>query len=214
MSDDTTLHDKVITPQKAVESEEDKPNLPTLEKLPAVIESIKPKQTKNGTRASFCFGLRGDFKDRRAWGSVPDKTAPTPESKLYQWISAILGKPLEIGEGFTLGSLIGQPVYIVIKDSDETDKNNNPYQNVVEVVFREGEKEEINSTKTKTNNTSTKKTTETSEDVKDVLDEKVTGKDEEKEEPKEPKEEKKQESKKENTKEEASDEISEDEMPF
>ena len=213
MSDDTTLHDKVITPQKAVESEEDKENLPTLEKLPAIIESIKPKNTKNGIRASFCFGLRGDLEGRRAWGSVPDKTAPTPESKLYQWISAILGKPLEIGEGFTMGSLIGQPVYIVIKDSDETDKNDNPYQNVVEVVFREGEKEEVSSTKTKTNvSTSTKKTSDTKEDVNDVLDEKETGKDEKVDEPKE--ETKKEEKPKENTKEEASDEVSEDELPF
>lgn len=198
-----TLDDFVVTIKAPKDDNEDLELLPEYEKIPAVIKSVKPKGTKNGTRASFCFELKGDYEGRRAWGSVPVRDELSEDSHLYKWMSAILGKEgFEIGDQVRLGDTVGHAVYIVIKNADEKNEQGKPYQNVVEVVGRDAPKEDV-SKNTKTT-TTTKKKDAPKEDVSQVLDETVAS---------EPVVEKEKTTTKKNDVTD-SEEISEDELPF
>lgn len=170
MPEDNNFHDEVITIKHKSEEELNNSPLPTLEKLPAKVKYIKPKDTKNGVRASFCFELKGDLEGRRAWGSVPYHKNPNQETDIYKWLSSILGEPLEDNVSFKLGDLIGKDVLVVIEDSEKTDENGVPYQNVTKVV--------TDTNAPKSTKKSKKKEEVVEKDVDDILEEEsVAGED-------------------------------------
>lgn len=142
------LHEVEITVKAPKGEDGERTILPDLEKLPAVVKSIKPKETKKGQRANFCFELKGDYKGEYAWGSVPMREVLSEDSYLYQWSASILGKTFDIGDNFKLGQLVGKPVYIIIENTPSDDEEK-PYQNVVKVLAREAsdiDEEEVEET--------------------------------------------------------------------
>jgi len=131
------LDDFVVTIKKA-KSNEDRPLLPELTWLPAVIKQIKKKQLpkSQSIRAHFTFIITsGKYKDQYAWGSVPLHEEITEKADLYRWLCSILGKTeLDVDETVRFGDLVGKNVEIMVKNTKVGAKT---YQNVTEVKARE-----------------------------------------------------------------------------
>jgi len=131
------LDDFVVTVRKA-KSNEDRPLLPELTWLPAVIKQIKKKQLpkSQSIRAHFTFIITsGKYKDQYAWGSVPLHEEITEKADLYRWLCSILGKTeLDVDENVRFGDLVGKNVEIMVKNTKVGAKT---YQNVTEVKARE-----------------------------------------------------------------------------
>lgn len=130
------LHEVEITVKAPKGDDSERIVLPELEKLPAVVKSIKPKDTKKGIRANFCFELKGEYVGEYAWGSVPHREVLSEDSHLYQWSAAILGRKFGIGDNFKLKELVGKPVSIIIEDTPNGEDPDKPFQNVVKVLAR------------------------------------------------------------------------------
>jgi hypothetical protein len=131
------LDDFVVTVKKA-KSNEDRPLLPELTWIPAVIKQIKKKQLPKSqtVRAQFTFIISsGKYKDQYAWGSVPLHEDITEKADLYRWLCNILGKTeLDVEENVRIGDLVGKPVEIMVKNTKSGAKT---YQNVTEVKAHE-----------------------------------------------------------------------------
>jgi hypothetical protein len=131
------LDDFVVTVKKA-KSNEDRPLLPELTWLPAVIKQIKKKQLpkSQSVRAHFTFVISsGNYKDQYAWGSVPLHEEITEKADLYRWLCNILGKTeLSVDENVRIGELVGKKVEIMVKNTKVGVKT---YQNVTEVKAQE-----------------------------------------------------------------------------
>ena len=131
------LDDFVVMIKKA-KSNEDRPLLPELTWLPAVIKQIKKKQLpkSQSIRAHFTFVITsGKYKDQYAWGSVPLHEEITEKADLYRWLCSILGKTeLDVDENVRFGDLVGKNVEIMVKNTKVGAKT---YQNVTEVKARE-----------------------------------------------------------------------------
>jgi hypothetical protein len=131
------LDDFVVTVKKA-KSNEDRPLLPELTWLPAVIKQIKKKQLpkSQSIRAHFTFVISsGKYKDQYAWGSVPLHEEITEKADLYRWLCNILGKTeLNVEENVRIGDLVGKFVEIMVKNTKVGAKT---YQNVTEVKAQE-----------------------------------------------------------------------------
>jgi hypothetical protein len=131
------LDDFVVTVRKA-KSNEDRPLLPELTWLPAVIKQIKKKQLpkSQSVRAHFTFIISsGKYKDQYAWGSVPLHEEITEKADLYRWLCNILGKTeLDVEENVRIGDLVGKRVEIMVKNTKVGTKT---YQNVTEVKAQE-----------------------------------------------------------------------------
>ena len=127
------LDDFVVTIKKA-KSNEDRPLLPELTWLPAVIKQIKKKRLpkSQSIRAHFTFIITsGKYKDQYAWGSVPLHEEITEKADLYRWLCNILGKTeLDVDENVRFGDLVGKNVEIMVKNTKVGAKT---YQNVTEV---------------------------------------------------------------------------------
>lgn len=127
------LDDFVVTIKKG-KNNEDRPLLPELTWLPAIIKQIKQKQLpkSQSVRAQFTFIiLSGEYKDQYAWGSVPLHEEITEKADLYRWLCNILGKTeLDVNENVRFGDLVGKSVEIMVKNTKVGAKT---YQNVTEV---------------------------------------------------------------------------------
>lgn len=131
------LDDFVVTVKKA-KSNEDRPLLPELTWLPAVIKQIKKKQLpkSQSVRAHFTFVISsGKYKDQYAWGSVPLHEEVTEKADLYRWLCNILGQTeLDVESNVRIGDLVGKKVEIMVKNTKSGTKT---YQNVTEVKAQE-----------------------------------------------------------------------------
>jgi hypothetical protein len=136
------LDDFVVTVKKA-KSNEDRPLLPELTWLPAVIKQIKKKQLpkSQSVRAHFTFIITsGKYKDQYAWGSVPLHEEVTEKADLYRWLCNILGQTeLDVDANVRIGDLVGKRVEIMVKNTKVGTKT---YQNVTEVKAQEVAEEE------------------------------------------------------------------------
>ena len=137
------LDDFVVTVRKA-KSNEDRPLLPELTWLPAVIKQIKKKQLpkSQSVRAHFTFIISsGKYKDQYAWGSVPLHEEITEKADLYRWLCNILGQTeLDVDANVRIGDLVGKKVEIMVKNTKVGAKT---YQNVTEVKAQEVVEEEV-----------------------------------------------------------------------
>jgi hypothetical protein len=127
------LDDFVVTIKKG-KNYEDRPLLPELTWLPAIIKQIKqkqlPKSQSVGAQFTFII-LSGEYKDQYAWGSVPLHEEITEKAHLYRWLCNILGKTeLDVNENVRFGDLVGKSVEIMVKNTKVGVKT---YQNVTEV---------------------------------------------------------------------------------
>ena len=129
------LNDFVVTIRKP-KTDEDRPKLPELKRLPATIKQIKEKKLTNSqsVRAHFTFVISsGKYKGQYAWGSVPLHAEVTEKANLYKWMCNILGvESLDVDSTVTIGDLIGKSVEIMIKNTKSA--NGKTYQNVTEVL--------------------------------------------------------------------------------
>jgi len=133
------LNDFVVTIRKP-KTDEDRPKLPELKRLPATIKQIKEKKLKNSptVRAHFTFVISsGKYKGQYAWGSVPLHEEVTEKANLYKWMCNILGvDSLDVDSTVTIGDLVGKSVEIMVKN---TVSNGKTYQNVTEVLTPEND---------------------------------------------------------------------------
>lgn len=200
------LDDFVVTIKKG-KNNEDRPLLPELTWLPAIIKQIKQKQLpkSQSVRAQFTFIiLSGEYKDQYAWGSVPLHEEITEKADLYRWLCNILGKTeLDVNENVRFGDLVGKSVEIMVKNTKVGAKT---YQNVTEVkaleegVVVEEPKKVVKTAPVTAVKTVVKTTTKVAPIKKEVVPEPI-------EEPEETGAEL-------NVEEEPTEEISEDDLPF
>jgi len=136
------LDDFVVTVRKP-KSDDDRPLLPELKRLPATIKQITKKTLPKSqtVRAQFTFIISsGKYKGQYAWGSVPLHEEVTEKADLYKWMCNILGKEsLAVDDNVTIGDLVGKSVEIMIKNTKSKGKT---WQNVTEVLTPENDGEE------------------------------------------------------------------------
>ena len=85
----------------------------------AVEETVHPEY---GKRWRFEFRLDG-YPDEAPWAWASTKSGLGTKTKLYKWASALLGRPLAIGEKLTPTQLIDLPCNILIKEKPDIERD-------------------------------------------------------------------------------------------
>ena len=86
---------------------------------PATVGNIDEIDGKFGLQWRFEFSIN-DYPEEAPWAWATAKLGT--KTKLYRWATALLGRPLAIGEKLVKAQLIGLPCNVIVKEAPDIER--------------------------------------------------------------------------------------------
>jgi len=83
---------------------------------PATVDALDEIDGQFGLQWRFTFKLN-EFPEELPWAWASAKLGT--KTKLYRWATALLGRPLAIGERLVRAELVGKPCNVIIKEKPD-----------------------------------------------------------------------------------------------
>jgi len=88
---------------------------------PGAVKVIEDTIGKYGSQWLFKFRLDG-YPDEEPWAWASTKSGLGTETKIYEWVTTLLGRPLALNEKVTKAQLIDLPCRVVITDKADIER--------------------------------------------------------------------------------------------
>ena len=98
---------------------------------PARVGDIVDTEGEWGPRWRFEFNI-DDYPDETPWAWATAKIGT--KTKLFKWASALLGRPLAIGEKLVRSQLIGLPCNVIIKEVPDAERDSGMRRYVDDII--------------------------------------------------------------------------------